>query len=114
MATGLNAQAVAEEFQEHAQEEQEHADKIAARITQLDGPPDFNPENLAKRTHSQYVEDTSLLDMIREDLVAERIAIESYREIVRYLGEKDPTGRRAMEEILAKEEEHSGGPQEFD
>lgn len=107
MATGIHAQAVAEEFAEHAKEEQEHADKIAERITQLDGAPDFNPEVLAKRSHSQYVEGTSLVDMIREDLVAERIAIESYGEIVRYLGEKDPTSRRVMEEILAKEEEHA-------
>ncbi|MBV8053044.1 MAG: bacterioferritin [Acidobacteriaceae bacterium] len=107
MATGIHAQAVADEFAEHAKEEQEHADKIAERITQLDGAPDFNPEILAKRSHSQYVEGTSLVDMIREDLVAERIAIESYSEIIRYLGEQDPTSRRVMEEILAKEEEHA-------
>jgi bacterioferritin len=107
MATGIHAKAAADEFQEHAREEQEHADKIAERITQLDGAPDFNPEILAKRSHSQYVEGTSLVDMIREDLVAERIAIESYGEIIRYLGEKDPTSRRVMEEILAKEEEHA-------
>jgi len=107
MATGIHSQAAADEFQEHAREEQEHADKIAERITQLDGAPDFNPEILAKRSHSQYVEGTSLVDMIREDLVAERIAIESYSEIIRYLGEKDPTSRRVMEEILAKEEEHA-------
>jgi bacterioferritin len=107
MASGIHAQAVAEEFAEHAKEEQEHADMIAERITQLDGAPDFNPEILAKRSHSQYVEGTSLVDMIREDLVAERIAIESYSEIIRYLGEKDPTSRRVMEEVLAKEEEHA-------
>jgi bacterioferritin len=107
MASGIHAQSVAEEFAEHAKEEQEHADKIAERITQLDGAPDFNPEILAKRSHSQYVEGTSLVDMIREDLVAERIAIESYSEIIRYLGEKDPTSRRVMEEVLAKEEEHA-------
>jgi bacterioferritin len=107
MATGIHAQAVAEEFLEHSKEEEEHADKIAERITQLDGAPDFNPEILAKRSHSQYVEGTSLVDMIREDLVAERIAIQSYSEIVRYLGEKDPTSRRVMEEILSKEEEHA-------
>jgi bacterioferritin len=107
MASGIHAQAVAEEFQEHAKEEEEHADKIAERITQLDGAPDFNPEILAKRSHSQYVEGTSLVDMIREDLVAERIAIESYGEIIRYLGQKDPTSRRVMEEILEKEEEHA-------
>ncbi len=107
MTTGIHAQSVAEEFAEHAREEQDHADKIAARITQLDGAPDFNPEILAKRSHSQYVEGTSLVDMIREDLVAERIAIQSYGEIIRYLGEKDPTSRRVMEEVLAKEEEHA-------
>lgn len=107
MATGIHAQAVAEEFLEHAREEEEHADKIAERITQLDGAPDFNPEILSKRSHSQYVEGTSLVDMIREDLVAERIAIQSYSEIIRYLGDKDPTSRRVMEQILEKEEEHA-------
>ena len=106
-ASGIHAQAVAEEFLEHAREEQEHADKIAERITQLDGDPDFNPATLASRSHSEYVEGTTLVDMIREDLVAERIAIESYNEIIRYLGENDPTSRRVMEEILAKEEEHA-------
>jgi bacterioferritin len=107
MASGIHAQAVAEEFLEHAQEEQEHADNIAERITQLDGEPDFNPETLTKRSHSQYVEGTSLIDMIKEDLVAERIAIDSYSDIIRYLGDKDPTSRRVMETILAKEEEHA-------
>lgn len=106
-ATGIQAQAVAEEFLEHANEEQTHADLIAERITQLDGEPDFNPATLTTRSHSEYVEGESLVDMIREDLVAERIAIESYSEIVRYLGENDPTSRRVMEEILAKEEEHA-------
>jgi bacterioferritin len=106
-ATGIHAQAVAEEFLEHAAEEQEHADMIAERITQLDGDPDFNPATLAGRSHSEYVEGTSLADMIREDLVAERIAIESYNEIVRYLGDNDTTSRRVMEKILAKEEEHA-------
>jgi bacterioferritin len=107
MASGIHAQAVAEEFLEHAHEEQEHADKIAERITQLDGEPDFNPATLVARSHSQYVAGTSLVDMIREDLIAERIAIESYNDIIRYLGDKDPTSRRVMEEILAKEEEHA-------
>jgi bacterioferritin len=106
-ASGIHAQAVADEFLEHAREEQEHADMLAERITQLGGEPDFNPETLAKRSHSQYVEGTNLSDMIREDLVAERIAIESYSEIIRYLGDNDPTSRRVMEEILAKEEEHA-------
>ena len=107
MASGIHSQAVSEEFLEHAQEEQEHADMIAERITQLDGDPDFNPETLPSRSHSQYIEGNSLVEMIREDLVAERIAIESYSEIIRYLGNNDPTSRRIMEEILAKEEEHA-------
>ena len=107
MASGINSEAVRNEFLEHSQEEQEHADKIAERITQLDGEPDLNPEGLRDRSHSQYVEGTTLVDMIREDLVAERIAIESYSEIIRYLGDKDPTSRRVMEKILVKEEEHA-------
>ena len=107
MATGIHAQAVAEEFLEHAKEEQTHADVAAERITQLGGEPNFNPEGLLTRSHSQYVEGTSLLDMVREDLVAERIAVESYNEIIRYLGDDDPTTRIAMETILAKEEEHA-------
>ena len=107
MAAGIHAQAVAEEFLEHANEEQQHADLIAERIVQLGGAPNFSPEGLAMRSHSQYVEGTTLMDMIREDLVAERIAIDSYGEIIRYLGTNDPTSRRVMEEILAKEEEHA-------
>jgi bacterioferritin len=107
MASGIHSQAVKEEFLEHAQEEQEHADKLAERITQLNGEPNFNPAGLVDRSHSEYAEGTTLLDMIREDLVAERIAIDSYGEIIRYLGENDPTTRRVMEEILAKEEEHA-------
>ena len=107
MAKGIHAEGVAAEFLEHAQDEQQHADQIAARITQLDGAPDFSPEGLATRSHAEYVEGDSLEDMIKEDLVAERIAIDSYKEIVLYLGEKDPTSRRLMEEILAKEEEHA-------
>jgi len=107
MASGINSEAVKNEFLEHAGEEQEHADQIAERITQLDGEPDLNPQGLVDRSHSEYVEGTTLVDMIREDLVAERIAIDSYREIIRYLGEKDPTTRRMMEKILAKEEEHA-------
>ena len=107
MATGIHANAVAQEFAEHAAEEQGHADRIAGRITQLGGEPNFNPEGLATRSHSQYVEGASLVDMIKEDLVAERIAIESYGEIVRFLGERDVTTRRMMEEILANEEEHA-------
>jgi bacterioferritin len=107
MAKGIHSQAVAEEFLEHAAEEQEHADLIAERITQLDGEPNFNPEGLLTRSHSEYVEGESLVDMIREDLIAERIAVESYSEIIRYLADNDPTSRRLMESILAKEEEHA-------
>lgn len=107
MAKGLSATSVADEFTEHAAEEQEHADRIAQRITELGGAPNFNPEGLAGRSHSQYVEGETLTDMIKEDLVAERIAVESYSEIIRYLGNDDPTSRRMMEEILAKEEEHA-------
>jgi bacterioferritin len=107
MATGIHANAVAQEFLEHAGEEQGHADRIAGRITQLGGEPNFNPEGLASRSHSQYVEGDSLVEMIKEDLVAERIAIESYGEIVRFLGERDVTTRRMMEEILQNEEEHA-------
>jgi bacterioferritin len=107
MAKGIHAESVAAEFQEHAAEEQEHADRIAERITQLGGAPDFSPEGLATRSHAEYVEGGSLEEMIKEDLVAERIAIDSYREMVEYLGSKDVTTRRLMEEILAKEEEHA-------
>jgi bacterioferritin len=107
MAQGIHAQAVAQEFLEHATEEQGHADRIAERITQIGGSPNFSPEGLATRSHSEYVEGDTLVDMIREDLVAERVAIESYSEIVRYLGDRDITTRRMMEEILANEEEHA-------
>lgn len=107
MATGIHSQAVREEFLEHAQEEQEHADQIAERIKQLGGKPRMNPAEISGLSHSEYKEGTSLADMIREDLVAERIAIESYRDIVRFFGDKDPTSRILMEEILAKEEEHA-------
>jgi bacterioferritin len=107
MAQGIHAESVAAEFQEHAADEQQHADQIAERITQLGGAPDFSPEGLATRSHAEYVEGDSLEDMIREDLVAERIAIDSYREMVEYLGTNDITSRRLMEEILAKEEEHA-------
>jgi len=107
MARGINKDAVAAEFLQHANEEQGHADLIAERITQLGGAPDFSPQGLATRSHSEYVEGDSLVDMIRENLVAERIAIESYTEIIRYFGDKDPTSRRLMEQILAVEEEHA-------
>jgi bacterioferritin len=107
MASGIHAQAVAAEFLEHANEEQGHADQIAERIVQLGGAPDLNPANLLTRSHAEYVEGNSLVDMIREDLIAERIAIDSYGEIIRYLGDTDPTSRRLMESILAVEEEHA-------
>ncbi|HEV7500269.1 MAG TPA: ferritin-like domain-containing protein [Vicinamibacteria bacterium] len=107
MAHGIHSQAVAAEFQEHAGEEQQHADQIAERIVQLGGEPNFNPEGLTARSHAEYVEGDSLVDMIKEDLVAERIAIESYSEMARYFGEKDPTTRRMIESILAMEEQHA-------
>jgi bacterioferritin len=107
MADGIHAQPVAQEFLEHANEEQGHADLAAERIVQLGGAPNLNPEGLATRSHSEYIEGTSLLDMIREDLVAERIAVESYNEIIRYLGDDDPTTRTMMERIMANEEEHA-------
>jgi len=107
MAKGIHAEGVAAEFLEHANDEQQHADQIAARLVQLGGEPDFNPEGLTSRSHAEYVEGDTLEDMIREDLVAERIAIDSYKEIILYLGDKDPTSRRLMEDILATEEEHA-------
>jgi bacterioferritin len=107
MASGINAQSVAAEFLAHANEEQGHADRIAERITQLGGAPNLSPEGLLTRSHSEYVEGDDLADMIKENLVAERIAIDSYREIVTYLGNADITTRRIMEEILAVEEEHA-------
>lgn len=107
MASGINAESVASEFLQHANEEQGHADSIAHRIVQLKGEPNFNPEGLLSRSHAEYVEGTSLTDMIKEDLVAERIAIDSYREMINYFGTDDPTSRRLMEEILAVEEEHA-------
>ncbi|HEU4670990.1 MAG TPA: DUF892 family protein [Dyella sp.] len=107
MASGIHAKSVAAEFLEHANEEQGHADRIAERITQLDGAPNFNPEGLQTRAHADYVEGEDLVDMIKEDLVAERIAIDSYRSIIGFLGNDDPTTRRMMEEILAQEEEHA-------
>jgi bacterioferritin len=107
MASGINADSVAAEFAEHAAEEQAHADRIAERIVQLGGEPNFAPDGLSGRSHSEYVEGKELTDMIKEDLIAERIAIDSYREIIDYLGDKDTTTRRMFEEILAVEEEHA-------
>ena len=107
MATGINAESVAAEFLQHSNEEQGHADEIAQRIVQLKGEPNFNPDGLLTRSHAEYQEGTSLIDMIKEDLVAERIAIDSYREMITYFGNDDPTSRRMMEGILAVEEEHA-------
>jgi bacterioferritin len=107
MATGINAIPVAAEFAQHAAEEQGHADMIAARITQLDGEPNFNPEGLLTRSHSEYKEGKTLVQMIEEDLIAERIAIDTYSEIIRYLGNNDSTSRLMMEKILSMEEEHA-------
>jgi bacterioferritin len=107
MASGIHAESVAPEFLQHANEEQGHADQIAARIIQLQGEPDFNPAGLLTRSHAEYVEGATLQEMIKEDLVAERIAIDSYREMINYFGNDDPTSRRMMEGILAVEEEHA-------
>jgi bacterioferritin len=107
MASGIHAKSVAAEFLEHAIEEQGHADKISTRIVQLGGAPDLNPDGLLARSHSEYEEGEDIVDMLEEDLVAERIAIDTYRDIIDYLGNDDPTTRRMMEEILANEEEHA-------
>jgi bacterioferritin len=107
MVTGIHSQAVKDEFLEHANEEQQHADQLAERIKQLGGKPEMNPAVFAGNAHSEYKEGTTLVDMLKEDLIAERIAIESYRDMIRFFGDKDPTTRRLLEEILAKEEEHA-------
>jgi bacterioferritin len=107
MAQGMNAEPVAAEFLVHANEEQQHADQIAGRIVQLNGEPNFSPEGLLSRSHAEYVEGKDLVDMIKEDLVAERVAIDSYREMVDYIGDKDTTTKRMLEGILAMEEEHA-------
>ncbi len=107
MATGMAAKQVAEEFLEHADEELSHADQLAARIVQLGGEPDFSPSGLIDRSHADYVAGKTLPDMIREDLIAERIAIDSYRGMIRHVGDDDPTTRRILEDILATEEEHA-------
>jgi len=107
MASGINSESVKDEFLQHANEEQQHADWVAQRIVQLNGEPNLNPEGLASRSHSEYVEGSDLASMIKEDLVAERIAIESYSEIVRWLGNDDPTTRKLIEDILKTEEEHA-------
>ena len=107
MAEGMNAESVKSEFLAHAGEEQAHADQLAERIVQLGGEPNLSPEGLADRSHSEYIEGENLEDMIKEDLVAERIAIESYRDMIAFVGSDDPTTRRLLEEILMKEEEHA-------
>lgn len=106
-AHGIYKDAVAQEFLQHANEEQGHADQIAERITQLGGEPDLNPDGLTSRSHSEYQDSTDMVEMIKENLVAERVAIESYREMVRFFGDNDPTTRRMLEGILAVEEEHA-------
>jgi bacterioferritin len=107
MAQGIHADPIAQEFLQHANEEQGHADQIAGRIVQLGGAPNLNPDGLLMRSHSEYVEGQNLVDMIREDLIAERVAIDSYTEMIRYIGEDDYTTRRMLEGILAVEEEHA-------
>ena len=107
MAQGIHAEPIAQEFLQHANEEQGHADQIAGRIVQLGGSPNFSPEGMLMRSHAEYVEGTTLVEMIKEDLVAERIAIDSYTEIIRYIGDNDYTTRRMLEGILAVEEEHA-------
>jgi bacterioferritin len=107
MASGIHKEGAAAEFLEHSNQEQQHADMIAERIKQLGGKPEMNPAVIANTSHSEYVEGNSLEDMLREDLVAERIAIQTYREMIQFFGQKDPTSRRLMEEILAVEEEHA-------
>jgi bacterioferritin len=113
MAKGLTSYSVAQEFLEHATDEEDHADRIAFRITQLDGEPNYSPDTLSSRSHAEYKEGKDLVDMLREDLIAERIAIESYSEIVRFVGNDDPTTRRLLEDILAKEEEHANDLQDL-
>jgi bacterioferritin len=107
MAKGIHSQSVAQEFLDHSNEEQGHADELAERIVQLGGAPDFAPDGLTRRSHAEYVEAHTLAGMIRENLVAERIAIDSYRDVIKYLGDQDPTTRRMLEGILAVEEEHA-------
>ena len=107
MASGIHAESIAAEFLQHSNDEQGHADQIAHRIVQLKGEPDLNPQGLLTKSHAEYVEGDTLTDMIQEDLVAERIAIDSYREMIAYFGNDDPTSRRMMEGILAVEEEHA-------
>lgn len=107
MASGMLADAVKGEFLEHAKQEQEHAHKIAERIVQLGGEPDLNPDTLTRRSHAEYQEGKDLRDMVKEDLIAERIAIDSYRQMIDYIGDRDTTTKRILEAILEQEEEHA-------
>ena len=107
MATGVHAEGIAAEFLEHAAQEQEHADAIAKRIVQLGGEPDFSPDTLTKRSHAEYVPGKNLVEMVKEDLIAERIAIDSYKEMIKVIGDDDTTTRRMLEWILSVEEEHA-------
>jgi len=107
MATGINSESVRKEFEAHASEEQGHMELLAQRINQLGGKPDLNPANISTRAASEYVEGDNLIEMIKENLVAERIAIDNYRAMIKFFGEKDPTTRTMLEQILAKEEEHA-------
>jgi len=106
-ADGINANVAAAEFLEHANQEQQHADWLAERIVQLGGKPNFSPEGLLSRSHAEFIEGDTLREMIKEAMIAERIAIDSYREVIVYLGDQDPTSRRILEDILAQEEEHA-------
>ena len=107
MAKGIHSESVKPEFLQHAKEEMAHADHLAKRITELGGEPNFSPDGLSSRSHAEYIPGDSLISMIKENLIAERIAIESYRELVAYLGNDDPTTKRMVKEILAMEEEHA-------
>ena len=107
LATGIHSEPVAQEFLQHANEEQVHADRISTRIVQLQGKPNWSPEGLQTRSHAEYVDGEDLAQMIKENLVAERIAIDTYREMITFIGDDDPTTRRILEDILAQEEEHA-------
>lgn len=107
VAQGLPAEAIKQEFLEHANEEQQHADQLAERIIQLGGDPDFNPAGLAERSHAEYGSGASLIEILRDDLIAERVAIQSYTEMIKYVGDDDPTTKRILESILSAEEQHA-------
>ncbi len=106
-AQGIDSESVRKEFEEHARQEEEHLDLIADRINQLGGKPNLNPDGVSSRSASQYVEVEDLVDMIRENLIAERIAVEIYRDMIRYFNDRDPTTRALLEHVLAQEEEHA-------